>query len=71
MNRTPTLFCIVYRIGGTHNFRWLRSIPIQSREAAEGARRDTEKMGYKALVAPYYQSLNLGLPETFEAEGRS
>jgi hypothetical protein len=55
-------FCIVYRIGGSENCTWHRSLAMSKDEAIK-AQAETERMGYKALVAPYRLSVELGLPE--------
>lgn len=57
--------CIVYRTGGTDNFIWHRSLAM-SREDANKAAHETQKMGYPALVVDYALSVSLGLPEGFE-----
>lgn len=58
-------FCVVYRVGGTANFQWRRSLGM-SRAEAEQAKLNTERMGYKAMLVNYAQSLAIGLPETYE-----
>jgi len=58
------LYCIVYRTGGTDNFKWHRSSAMTKAEA-ERAKRETERKGYKALITLYDRSINIGLPETY------
>lgn len=58
-------FCVVYRVGGTTNFQWKRSLGMSKSEAIE-AKASTERMGYKAMVVNYALSLAIGLPETYE-----
>lgn len=67
-NSTSTdanLFCVVYRVGGTANFQWRASLAM-SRAEAEQAQRDTERMGYRAMIVNYAMSMAIGLPETYE-----
>lgn len=62
---TASLFCVVYRMGGTDNFRWQRSLAM-SRSEAEQARAEIERGGRKAMVVNYAQSMAIGLPDTYE-----
>jgi len=59
------LFCVVYRVGGTANFQWKRTLGMTEAEAIE-CKASTERMGYRAMVANYAQSMAVGLPETYE-----
>lgn len=60
------LYCLVYRTGGTENFKWNRTLPMTKVEATE-KKWELEKMGYKTLIVDYNQSLSIGLPEGYEA----
>lgn len=60
------LYCVVYRVGGTENFAWRRSLAMP-REQAEQACRDTERMGYRALIERFDRSMAIGLPDTYGA----
>ena len=62
---TANDFCVVYRVGGTDNFRWQRTLAMTEAEAVE-AKRDIERGGRRAMVARYSQSVAIGLPETYE-----
>ena len=58
-------FCVVYRTGGTENFRWHRTIPDTKEETQErlvGIRA----MGYRAYTEIHRHSVAIGLPETYE-----
>lgn len=57
--------CIIYRIGGTDNFRWHRSSSM-TKEEAFAKRIEIEKMGYKAITENYQRSISIGLPEGYE-----
>ena len=59
------LFCVVYRTGGTVNFKWNRSVAVDSKEAAEAVALTVERMGYPAKIVDYHLSMSIGLPETF------
>ena len=62
---TNALFCVVYRKGGTVNFTWHRTLGM-SKVDAQKCKTDVERMGYRAMVANYAQSMAVGLPETYE-----
>ena len=62
------LFCVIYRTGGTRNFKWHRTLAM-SRAQAELACEEARKMGYVAHIEHYNLSLSVGLPETYEAGG--
>lgn len=57
--------CVVYRTGGTENFKWNRSLAM-SRDEADNRQGELKRMGYRAMVVNYKDSLSIGLPETFE-----
>lgn len=61
-----SLWCVVYRMGGTANFTWHRSVAMPAAQAAE-LRGEVQRMGRKAMVVNYAQSMAIGLPETYEA----
>lgn len=61
-------FTVIYRTGGTENFKWNRvgerySDRASARESADGL----ERMGYPALVHDTKLLDSIGLPETFDA----
>ena len=58
-------YCIVYRTGGTENFKWLASLAMSKNEAIESL-NDTRKMGYKCYMYKYSDYLAIGKPESFE-----
>jgi hypothetical protein len=64
-NASANAYCVVYRRGGSANFSWHRSLPM-SKEEAQQARANTERMGYKAMMVNYRLSMSVGLPETYE-----
>lgn len=58
------LFCVVFRTGGTINFKWHRTIAM-SRLEAEDAAQAARRMGYVAHVEEFSMSMSVGLPETY------
>lgn len=62
---TNLVFCVVYRTGGTANFKWVRTVGMSAIQAAE-LRGEVARMGYKAMVVNYAYSMAIGLPETYE-----
>jgi hypothetical protein len=65
---TRKQYVIVYRMGGTRNFRWQRSLSLDSYDAAIEKRNDVERMGYPAHVVDLGLSMAFGLPDTFTYE---
>ena len=65
LDMKETLFCCIYRTGGNERFHWHRMVPGNQVKAAADA-AEVERMGYKAMVVNYAQSLAIGLPETFD-----
>ena len=63
----PQTLCVIYRTGGTFNFRWNRSIGYATREEAQAALESVRRMGYEAHLANYRHSLSVGLPEGYFA----
>uniref|UniRef100_A0A6H2A202 Uncharacterized protein n=1 Tax=viral metagenome TaxID=1070528 RepID=A0A6H2A202_9ZZZZ len=59
------LWCIVYRTGGTDNFKWRRSLNFAGRGAAILRASEMREAGYHAMVFDYYLSMSAGLPDTF------
>lgn len=58
-------FFVVFRTGGTVNFKWHRSLAMPRAEA-EAALAATQRAGHKAHIVERDSSLAIGLPETFE-----
>lgn len=63
------LFCVVYRTGGTANFKWNRSTVYYKVADARESAADCRRQGYHCFVADYKRSLEVGLPETFDESG--
>lgn len=61
-------FCVIYRTGGTANFKWHRSMAVGSMEAAAAILAEVQKGGRTAFVADHAKSLAIRLPETYSAE---
>lgn len=62
---TMKTWCVVYRIGGTDNYKWQRSLAFTDRTEVEAHLDEVQRMGYTAHIADYSQSISLGLPETY------
>lgn len=53
---------IFYRVGGTENFEWRRTLAYESIERAENALSGVRRQGYTAFVAPN----DTPIPTTFD-----
>lgn len=62
------LFAVIYRTGGTDNFRWNRVLDTFTREEAATEADALVRMGYPALVHNAARLEAIGLPDTFSAE---
>jgi len=61
-------FVVVFRTGGTENFKWSRTLPLSSRESAVTVAESCQRAGYPAHVEDLGISMAVGLPETFEPD---
>ncbi len=59
MTKNQYTHCVVYRMGGTDNFTWHRSLAMTKERAMEIAKDDSRL----AYAMNYKQSLLIGLPE--------
>lgn len=59
------LYCVVYRTGGTDNFKWQHSLAMPYQEALQ-AHQDMTRKGYKSYVYEWASLLTIGMPETFD-----
>jgi hypothetical protein len=59
--------CVVYRTGGTDNFKWHRTVAATKNGAME-MKSNVERMGYFAMITNYNQSLAIGLPEGYDVD---
>ena len=62
---------VVFRTGGTENFKWSRTLGLSSRESAEKVAEECRRAGYPAHVEDYRMSMSIGLPETYTYQERS
>ena len=63
-----TTFAVIYRTGGTENFKWNHvGERYPDRESAIKSAEDLSRMGYPALVHDAKLLDSIGLPETFDA----
>lgn len=63
--KNQAIYCVVYRTGGTANFKWHRSLAM-TREEADSSKKELERMGYRAMVVSHLLSISIGLPDTFD-----
>lgn len=62
-----TQFAVIYRTGGTENFKWTRVLEnYRTREAAQTKAAEIERMGYKTLIHRAAQLDSNGLPESYD-----
>jgi len=59
-------YTVIYRTGGTENFKWHKCVPVGSHADAEEQKQEIERMGYKAIVHKTAEIESIGLPETYE-----
>jgi hypothetical protein len=57
---------LIYRTGGTENFKWHRTHEFYSFDEALEAKVLIEKRGYKTLIHDTGYLNEIGLPETYE-----
>ncbi len=63
----PDLVCVLYRTGGTQNFKWHRTLAITRDESPE-ALAAILAQGYPAHVENFLASIAIGLPETYSPD---
>jgi hypothetical protein len=61
-------FAVIYRTGGTANFRWNRVLDLFTREEAAAKVAELGRMGYPALVHDAKRLDAVGMPETFSGD---
>jgi len=66
IEKMEEMYCLVYRTGGTDNFKWQYGACMEKSLAYE-KKKEVERMGYKCLVYKYKDVVSIGLPETFES----
>lgn len=59
---------VVFRKGGTENFKWSRTLGLSSRVAAVTVAESLQRAGYACYVEDLGVSLAVGVPETFEPD---
>jgi hypothetical protein len=57
-------YTVIYRTGGTENFRWLKTLPMQRHEAL-AAKAEIERGGRAARMHKTSLLESIGLPETY------
>ena len=61
-------FTVVYRVGGTENFKWCKALPVWTREEAIRIKAEVERGGRPAMVFDTKLLDAVGLPETYDAK---
>ena len=59
-------FSVIFRTGGTDNFKWNLVGDVFTRETATAKVVELERMGYKAMAHDAKQLASIGMPESFE-----
>lgn len=65
---TTKQFAVIYRTGGTENYRWHRVLDTFTRDEAATKADELARMGYPALVHNAGRLTAIGLPDTFSAD---
>jgi hypothetical protein len=60
-------YAVIYRTGGTVNFKWNRVLGSFNREEAVSECESLERMGYPTLMHDVEMLDSIGMPETFDA----
>jgi hypothetical protein len=60
---------VIYRTGGTINYRWARTVAYATKAEAELVAEAVRLAGYVAHVENFNLSMSVGLPETYEVGG--
>jgi hypothetical protein len=59
-------FTVIYRTGGTENFKWNRVLALfENGQDAVAKKGELEKMGYPSLIHDTHLLDAVGMPETF------
>lgn len=58
-------YTVIFRTGGTENFRWNKALPVATIEEARTQRDAIERGGRPALIHDTARLNLLGLPETY------
>lgn len=65
MPKSNQSYCVVFRVGGTDNFKWHTSLGM-SESDADQCLESVTRMGYTAYLKSTLDVLAFGLPKTFE-----
>jgi hypothetical protein len=57
---------VVYRTGGTANFKWHRTVTLLSQDEAESCARGVQAGGRPAIVYTEDELAEKGMPQTFD-----
>jgi hypothetical protein len=59
-------YTVIYRTGGTENFKWNRVLERLSQAEAFEKKTELQAMGYKTIICKTKQLDVIGMPETFD-----
>lgn len=60
-----SMYVVIYRTGGTENFKWNCSLGMEFRDAQIKSEEMT-RAGFKNYIYEYSDYLTLGVPSTYE-----
>lgn len=69
MAKAKSNYVVIYRTGGTDNFKWQPAIPVATYDEARAQRDDIERGGRPAYIYTVRQFEVIGVPETFKPGG--
>ena len=58
-------YIVIYRTGGTLNFKWHQTTPVSSYAEAAQRSAEIERMGYPTRIHEAQRLASIGMPETF------
>lgn len=64
-------YTVIYRTGGTENFKWHKTVEYQSYQSAASSMQDIVKGGRIAMIFDTSLLSSIGLPETFDYNPKS
>ena len=59
-------FSVIFRTGGTDNFKWNLVGDVFTRETASAKVAELERMGYRAMAHDAAMLASIGMPESYE-----
>jgi hypothetical protein len=69
MSTTNSLYCVIFRAGGTANYQWHRTVAFTTKAEAELVAEAVRIAGYVAYVESFGLSQSVGLPDSYAVGG--